>query len=379
MNYCVQMEAEAAASPEMEYLPDSEVLVSTTWECNLRCAYCFLKEKTFKSSHRQMSVSTARRLIDVLDDTMQHVESICVHLYGGEPLINLPVLREMVRRVGDKSPGRFSFAITTNGTLLSDEIIELLDRGNFQVILSIDGPAYIHDVCRRSVSSEPTHHRVIEFLEALKSRTRCWVRGSAVVRSGWRLKDADEYLRTLPVDVIKAQAVRVADSAPFALSVQEKQEYFSDLEHVGRKIIAELEAGTRPLDDRFSSRVLQILKGEARESFCGAGETTFGFLPDGTVTPCVLLSPEAHILGHIHDEQAKWISAGKQWKEDSCRRARCEGCNAFPLCGGGCPAIMPVCGANECDIIRKNCEVAHSIYRHFEDRPEMLVPLAGFA
>jgi hypothetical protein len=47
------------------------------------------------------------------------------------------------------------------------------------------------------------------------------------------------------------------------------------------------------------------------------------------------------------------------------------------LCGGGCPAILPVCGAEECELVRKNCEVAVGIYDHFRANPEVLLGLAG--
>ncbi len=371
------MAAEAAVLPEVDDLPNAEVLVATTWQCNLRCSYCFVKDQTLRADRARMSVALARRLIDALDNGMRHVESICVHLYGGEPLTNLPALRALVERAEQKPAGRFTFAITTNGTLLSDKIIALLDRGRFQVILSIDGPPQVHNACRRSAGAAPTHQKVMTFLDAVKSRTRCWVRGSAVVRKGWRLRDAERYLRSLPVDSIKAQAVRVPESDPFALSAAEKQDYLEDLDAVGRLVISDLEAGRRPVDDRFANRVLQILKGDARDSFCGAGITTFGFAPDGLVTPCVLLEGEAHRLGHVDDDPETWIRAGSRWRTANTAREQCLDCSAQPLCGGGCPAILPICGANECEIIRKNCEVARGIYQHFAGRPEMLLPLAG--
>jgi uncharacterized protein len=370
--------AEVARLGDQDGLLNAEVLVATTWECNLRCSYCFVKHRPLQG-WGDMSPAIARHLIDALDSEMEHVESICVHAYGGEPLSNLPALHALVEAAEAKPAGRFSFAITTNGTLLSDEIIELLDRGKFQVILSIDGPPEVHNACRTTGKGAPTHAKTLKFLFALKKSTSCWVRGSAVVRRGWRLRDAERYLRTLPVDAIKAQAVRVADTDPLALSHEERLWYFEDLEDVGRIVIQELEAGIRPLDDRFSNRVLQILQGSSRDSFCGAGNTTFGFMPDGTVTPCVLLGTEDQHLGHIDEVPGRWINAGGRWRAGRARSYQdvCQPCTAFSLCAGGCPAVLSVCGADECEITRKNCEIAYNIYRHFADRPEKLLLMAG--
>lgn len=367
----------AAAALDRDDLPNAEVLVATTWECNLRCSYCFVKEHTFAAGASRMSEDRARRVIDALDEGLQHVDSICVHLYGGEPLTNLPAMHAMVGQAERKRAGRFDFAITTNGSLLSGEIIDLLGRGRFQIVLSIDGPPEVHDACRRSAGGRPTHSRVMAFLEAVKAATHCRVRGSAVVRPGWDLNDAERYLRGLPVDVIKAQAVRVPADDPFAFSRAEKRRYLEDLESIADTVIEELEQGRPPRDDRFSNRVLQLLTGQARERFCGAGRTTFGFTPDGAVRPCVLLDAPADRLGHVDENPAHWVAAGEAWRASRPQRAECSRCDASPLCGGGCPAIIPVCGADECTIIRQNCAMARKIFAHFQDRPEDLLPLAG--
>jgi uncharacterized protein len=379
MSYYAPTAAEAARLVDFGDQPNAEVLVATTWKCNLRCSYCFVKGRTHLQRQPQMSAEAARRLVDVLDSEMKHVETICIHVYGGEPLTNLTALHALVEAALAKQAGRFNFAITTNGTLLTDEIIGLLNQGKFQVILSIDGPDQVHDACRVTSEGAPTHARVMKFLLALKKRTKCWVRGSAVVQKNWSLKEAGAYLRTLPVDAIKAQAVRIAGSDSHALSEVEKRHYLDDLEDIGRKIIEELENGIRPKDDRFSNRVLQLLKGSSRSFFCGAGETTFGFMPDGKVTPCVLIQDERQTLGHIDDAPDTWIEWGRRWRTQFKKRKECEQCAALSLCGGGCAAIMPICGADECEITRKNCEIAHKIYRHFADCPEKLLLLAGIA
>lgn len=363
-------------------LPESaqqraEILVSTTWECNLRCSYCFVRQHNLTEGSERMSAEIAVRVIDALDEGLSQMDSICVHLYGGEPLMNLPPIEAMLDRSSEKESGRFSFAVTTNGTCLSPAVIDLLDAGKFQVILSIDGPAEIHDECRRTVGGAPTHARVMDFLKALKSQTDCRVRGSAVVRSGWGLSQAEEYLRALPVDAIKAQAVRGLDGTPYALSETEKQTYLQDLEAIGRLVIAELDTGQMPRDDRFSSRVLQLLTGRGREAFCGAGHTTFGITPSGHVLPCVLVEQDGNLLGHVNDGPETWVQAGRRWKKSRPRRAECKECSYFHLCGGGCPALMPVCGADECDLIRKNCEVTIAIFEHFQSTPEALLALAG--
>ncbi len=355
----------------------AEALIATTWGCNLRCSYCFVRERTLDAAGSRMSPALAVKVVDSLDEALGDVERVCIHFYGGETLTNVPAMEAMLDRAQSKPTGRFIWAITTNGTIVSDAAIGLLARGRFEVVLSIDGPARIHDECRRTAADAPTHATVMEFLGALRSRTECRIRGSSVVRSGWSLAQAVEYLQTLGVDAIKAQAVRGREGAPYLLSPEEKADYLRDLEGIGQQVIRDLEAGRPPKDDRFSARVLQLLAGMRRERFCAAGETAFGVNPAGDVFPCILLTSPDCLLGGVKGPAAEWREAGRQWRTAHPPRAECRTCAALPLCGGGCPAIMPVCGADECDFVRKNCEVAASIYEHFRDEPEALLTLAG--
>jgi len=354
----------------------AEILVANTWHCNLNCSYCFVGHH-LDHPDEAMRPDLASRVVDALDQGLISVEQICIHFYGGEPLLNLAAMRAMVKRAGQKTPGRFSFALTTNGTHATPEVFELLQAGSFYVILSIDGPAPVHDACRRTKTGQPSHARVMDFLEKLKSRTDCQVWGSAVIRSGWRLAQASDYLQTLPVDAVKAQAIRVPDNSPLALSPLERRRYLEDLEAAGSRVIADLEAGRRPQDSRFSSRIFQLLTRTPRQRYCGAGISELGITPDGQVLSCLLLDAHKNRLGHIDEDPSIWIKAGIQWSRARNPAQACGDCFALPLCGGGCPAISPICGDSECEIVRKNCDIAHKIFRHFQDRPEALLGLAG--
>jgi uncharacterized protein len=323
-----------------------------------------------------MSAGMAVRVIDALDEGLGNVKKICVHIYGGEPFTNLPAVEAMVDRALEKQHRHFTFAVTTNGTILSDAVIDVLKRGRFQVLLSIDGPAEIHDQCRRRVDGSPTHKDVIRFLETVRAETPCPVWGAAVIRSGWRLAHANEYLRTLPIHHIKAQAVRLPAGAPWALTPGEWDIYKEDLEIIGRQVIKDLEQGKVPMDHRFSGRVLQLLVGGDKMSFCDAGKTNFGITPSGDVLACLLVEDPMARLGHIDDEPTVWREAGLQWKTRPLRE-KCRTCENLPLCGGGCPAVISVCDQEECDVTAKNCSVARDIYRHFQDNKEALLGLVG--
>ncbi|MGA9188139.1 MAG: radical SAM protein [Methanosarcina sp.] len=366
-----------------EACPDTdrvEVMVNATQECNLTCRYCFVDRGRFGYNEeriRMLSTHLIRKLVEVLPEKFPHTHEFCIHFYGGEPLLNLPALLAVVE-AAEGNPS-FVFAITTNGTICNDDVLYVMRKGRFNIILSIDGPPDVHDEVRRTSSGMPTHASVMRFLQELRAQSVPYVRGSSVVRKGWSLREAREYLKTLPVDAIKAQAVRLPLGNELALDGKERLEYFEHLREAAAEVIECVRRGENPKDDRFNHRVLQLITGTRRKAFCGAGRWVFGMASDGTVLPCVLLAGKDGMdLGNIDDTDAKWVENGIKWADEHGPRSECKSCWALPLCGGGCPAMLSVCGEDECEMVRANCEMALAIYGSFLDRPQDLLVLGGY-
>ena len=355
-----------------------EILVNATQKCNLNCSYCFVDKGKFSyESNRLQTLApkTAKHLVETLPNNLPWAKHFCIHFYGGEPLLNLPAINAAIQTALPKG-NLFSFAITTNGTISTKKAITTLKKGRFNIILSIDGPEHIHDTYRRTKQGAPTHKKVLKFLDKIRSE-KLFVRGSSVVRKGWSLQEAHAYLKTLPVDAIKAQAVRLPCSNPIALSGKERNDYFKHLKQIGEETIEGINQDRNPKDDRFNNRVLQLLCKTTRESFCGAGIRTFGMSSDGTMLPCVLLAgKKSASLGNINDD-GTWVKQGLAWANKHKPRKECQECWALPLCGGGCPAMLSVCGEDECELVRANCETALEIYASFINNPEDLLVLSG--
>lgn len=355
-----------------------EIMVNSTQKCNLRCQYCFVGAGKFNYPTKylkKLTPETAKILIEALPKRLPWATHFCIHFYGGEPLLNIDAIEASVDAALPKGK-LFSFAITTNGTISTKRALSVLKKGHFNVILSIDGPPQIHDELRRTKKDKPTHAKVLKFLKKAKAQN-LYVRGSSVIRSGWSLQEATNYLTALPVDSIKAQAVRLPNNNPLALNEEERKNYFLHLENVAIRTIKQIKKKQYPKDDRFTNRVLQILSNKRRDSFCGAGKWTFGMASDGTMLPCVLLAgKEDTVLGNIYDN-GEWVNNGFKWTLEHSPRENCKECWALPLCGGGCPAMISVCGEDECELVRKNCELALGIYGTFLDKREDLLVLAG--
>lgn len=123
--------------------------LQVTQNCNLRCKYCpYTYNEGFNRlhNHKRMTKKTIALAIDMLVNKSIDNELLTIGFYGGEPLLEYELIKYTVekikKRIGER---KIRFTITTNGTLLNEEILEFLDKYKFSVLISLDGPKDIND------------------------------------------------------------------------------------------------------------------------------------------------------------------------------------------------------------------------------------------
>lgn len=176
-----------------EYIRDHsmQLLLIVTQSCNLRCRYCvYSGAYPLNRMHTTsfMTSDLARRAIDWYLDLVQPQSSrnpgkkFGLTFFGGEPLLNAPVIRDALTYARQKHHGIFSPVMTTNGTLLTRENARLLVDHDVQVAVSIDGPAAEHDRSRLDVHGRGSHGRIIENLQAIRAEhPEFWARNLTTV------------------------------------------------------------------------------------------------------------------------------------------------------------------------------------------------------
>ncbi|MSM38184.1 MAG: putative geopeptide radical SAM maturase [Geobacter sp.] len=142
-------------------------LVTLNLDCNLACGYCY--EDPFRGK-RYMSEETADLLCDrLIDQHMSRGKDLVLEFYGGEPLLSIPLIRRISRRLLDaaKSEGRgYAFNLVSNGTLLTRSTAEeLVALGLKGVKFTLDGPRSIHDRQRPFVSGNGSFDCIVNNLK----------------------------------------------------------------------------------------------------------------------------------------------------------------------------------------------------------------------
>lgn len=119
--------------------------------CNLRCKYCFADEGEYHGNKGVMSVETAKKAIDYVVKRSGPRKNIEIDLFGGEPTLIMDKIKEIIAyaRENEKAWNKnIRFTITTNATLLDDEMMEYMDENFENIILSLDGRKEVNDKVR---------------------------------------------------------------------------------------------------------------------------------------------------------------------------------------------------------------------------------------
>jgi uncharacterized protein len=142
-------ESTTTVPPPRLYLPQVYVLKIAS-RCNLDCSYCYmynLADQTWRHQPPRMSEAVLREVARKIRRSGSPLASIIFH--GGEPLLaGKDYLRRAVE-IFDEDCARHgvkvSYGMQSNGTLLDEEWVDLLDELGINVGISLDGPADVHD------------------------------------------------------------------------------------------------------------------------------------------------------------------------------------------------------------------------------------------
>ena len=171
------MSADDSDSATFQDQPITQLLVKVATRCNIDCSYCYwFRDAAVYNKPKLMSADVLHQLLQRIE---QHVARYSlvdfpIILHGGEPLLwgveNFHRFAEACEGISSRTGCEIPVAVTTNGVLIDDEWLDCFEARNISVAISIDGPAHIHDIHRRTFQGTGTHAAVERAARMLVSR-----------------------------------------------------------------------------------------------------------------------------------------------------------------------------------------------------------------
>lgn len=152
-------------TPPSEFSSMSEVymfIIAITEQCNLRCTYCCYSgeyEGNHTHNSRTLCEGDIQAIYDFIDKTAK-TKPIRISFYGGEPLVNYPLVQYAIQSGQQRWEDDVTFSVSTNGTLLTEERIDWLVNNGVELAISIDGTQPFHDAHRVDAKGNGSYTKV---------------------------------------------------------------------------------------------------------------------------------------------------------------------------------------------------------------------------
>jgi len=304
--------------------------------CNLNCTYCYADHGKYGGESTLMSTDIAQECIDFwfskIDKSKKEFDIV---FFGGEPLVNKRAFFYAINEINKKLSSidaRPKYLMTTNGTILDEDIMNALKENYFDLTVSIDGLEFIHNANRSYLSGKDSYNDVEENLKKMLEFKPKVAVNMVVKRNDIPfLKDSVFSIWNLGVKFVNvALSIDKDEKLDYEnLSLYESQ--MNELSEITRKNI--INGSYYVLDNIIESITnIKYKKNNANCSLYTNG--VFVFDPHGDIYKChKVVGDKKYKIANIDDKNAKIFATRK--KKTSIKE--CSNCWVQALCNDGCP------------------------------------------
>ena len=309
-----------------------------THKCNLRCSYCYTGEK----SGAGMTASTADGTVAFLLEECKKTGAGDLELvfFGGEPLRRTDLIYRILDRVqahaGDIS---ISAKLSTNGMLLTDEMMGQLSRRQVFVSISVDGDPEVHDLHRQDALGVGTAAQLEAGITTLLRWNPC-ANVSMVItpETADRVDRSVQWLIERGFSYITPTLDFGSDWSSADLGHLE-----SAYERLADWYVAETLEGRSFYLSTFDERIRTHAQGPPGcEERCSFGQRQISIAPSGRIYPCVQFVGEdddlEFVIGHVDtgfDEERRHVLQTAA----SGDKPECSGCTLQSRCTSWCACV----------------------------------------
>ena len=312
--------------------------------CNLNCSYCFASQGKYHGDRALMSFEVGKQAFDFLIANSGTRRNLEVDFFGGEPSLNFDVVKQLVeyaRSIEGKYNKNFRFTYTTNGMILTDEMMEFINKEMHNVVLSLDGRREVNDHFRRDYTGKGSYDTIVpNFKRLVESRNNqgYYVRGTYTHNNVDFTNDII-HMADLGFTELSMEPVVCPPGDPYALTDEDLPGLFEQYEILAKEMIKRKKEG-RPFT--FYHYMLDLKHGPCiykRITGCGSGTEYMAVTPWGELYPChQFVGDEKYSLGNIWDGVKNTAIQDEFRGCNSYSRPECRDCWAKLYCSGGCAA-----------------------------------------
>ena len=366
-------EAQAKENADnMPNIPINNVVLQIANDCNLNCIYCYGDGGSYGRERELMTFETAKKAIDLMVSNSEGLTELSVVFFGGEPLINFEVVKqtfEYCKSLEENIGKKFVFSMTTNGTILTDEIYHFIKDNKISVMISVDGGKELQDKHRCYCDGRGSFDDVKKNIERFKEARGGFLTARATVcRTDFRFKKIRDDLLDMGFTNAVTSIVDTAENSPLFIGGAYTDQVLEQYQILADDYVAAFKEGRKNPNILFANILDKLYFKKLKIRSCSAGSGGLAVGTDGNIYPChrFMGMPE-YIVGTLEDgidEHAR----GNYRNANIFTKEECKTCWARYLCNGGCTHTSaahgdiyhaPIC---YCDIYKGLNEILLNTY-----------------
>ncbi len=290
-----------------------------TSKCNLQCTYCYETNKSFLS----ISFETLDQVIDFILQKVEKIEDdrrVYITTHGGEPLIEFEKIKYFIEELNSKTD-KIIYRMTTNATLLNDEIIEFITKYYTDISISIDGTKESHNSSRVFMDNTGSYDIVKNNAKNLLDK---------FPEANARMTVTPDNVKYLYDGVLNLIAVGFKNIIPVPDIYTDKwsEETEGLLEKQGYLLIDYLSESK----DEISIGLIDDALVKTQNSHCNGGTTSFTINTEGEIYPCLIVNDIKEFkLGDVYIGVTEKCVNNIMEKSDL-NIESCIGCDRYNYC-----------------------------------------------
>ena len=329
--------------------PLTTAVLNVTNQCNLSCTYCYeysedkIVDTKTGAQPKFMSEETARQSVDLLFNESGDNRVVHVSFFGGETLMNYPVLSRVVPYAREQAEARgkhVEFNLTTNATLLTGEMIGFLAEHDVSVTVSIDGPREMQNRFRVFHDGRGSYDELLPRVRELLRRHTSRPIGARVTLTS-QVSDVVSIYRHLTEEIgfqeVGFAPVTTSPGRDYALDGSGFDQMVDQFTALADEFLESALAGKHHGFSNVSETLEEIHKGASKAYPCGAGLGLVGVATGGDVALCHRFAgSDEHKLGTVTEGLDRDAQNAFLERHHLANKTDCHTCWARPLCSGGC-------------------------------------------
>jgi uncharacterized protein len=335
------------AAPPRKRIPLTTLVLNVTSKCNLACTYCYEygEDRIVEQSRkpRFMNEETARQSVDFM--FAEAGDSPLVHLtfFGGETLLNFKVLKSALAYAKERALAlgkTVDTSLTTNATLLREEIIDWIVENDVGVTVSMDGGREQQDKFRVFTNGMGSYDIVLPNIRMLLERHRKRPVGARVTLTKQNLDVESIYLHLrdeIGFWEVGFAPVTTSWQRDYAIQEDGFEAMLAQFQRLANEFLQYALAGKHHGFSNVRDTLEEIHKGMSKAYPCGAGLGLMGVATDGDVALCHRFAgSDAHRIGSVTEGVDRSKQDDFLTRHHIANKTDCSTCWARPLCAGGC-------------------------------------------